>query len=94
MYSKTSLIQRHPNRSTSSHPYKLHVNLPRVRKHEVMKIKCQSEVEQDTQANQNVCSTCGVKIEDIPNGCDQKGRIAGGIGAIAGFEWWPIKAYH
>eukprot|EP01023_Acetabularia_acetabulum_P035198 TRINITY_DN3319_c0_g1_i1.p2 TRINITY_DN3319_c0_g1~~TRINITY_DN3319_c0_g1_i1.p2 ORF type:complete len:119 (-),score=13.92 TRINITY_DN3319_c0_g1_i1:267-623(-) len=40
-----------------------------------------------------VCSTCGVKLEEIPNGCDQKGRIAGGIGAVAGFEWWPIKAY-
>ena len=25
--------------------------------------------------------------------CNQEGRVAGGIGAIAGFDWWPIKAY-
>ncbi len=26
-------------------------------------------------------------------GCDGSGRIAGGIGAVPGFKWWPIKAY-
>lgn len=25
--------------------------------------------------------------------CDGSGRIAGGIGAVPGFQWWPIKAY-
>ena len=25
--------------------------------------------------------------------CDGTGRIAGGIGAVVGFGWWPIKAY-
>lgn len=25
--------------------------------------------------------------------CDRLGRVAGGVGAIAGFRWWPIKAY-
>lgn len=25
--------------------------------------------------------------------CDRQGRIVGGIGALPGFAWWPIKAY-
>ena len=25
--------------------------------------------------------------------CNQEGRVAGGLGAVTGFEWWPIKAY-
>ena len=25
--------------------------------------------------------------------CDRQGRIVGGIGAVPGFDWWPIKAY-
>ena len=25
--------------------------------------------------------------------CDGSGRIIGGIGAVPGFRWWPIKAY-
>lgn len=25
--------------------------------------------------------------------CDQEGRIVGGLGALPGFGWWPIKAY-
>lgn len=25
--------------------------------------------------------------------CDMEGRVVGGVGAIAGFDWWPIKAY-
>lgn len=23
--------------------------------------------------------------------CDREGRIAGGLGAVLGFDWWPIK---
>lgn len=25
--------------------------------------------------------------------CDTQGRVMGGLGAVPGFGWWPIKAY-
>lgn len=25
--------------------------------------------------------------------CDGQGRVMGGLGAVPGFGWWPIKAY-
>ena len=25
--------------------------------------------------------------------CDGEGRVIGGLGAVPGFGWWPIKAY-
>ena len=25
--------------------------------------------------------------------CDGEGRVVGGMGALPGFGWWPIKAY-
>lgn len=28
-----------------------------------------------------------------PCSCDGEGRIIGGLAAIPGFGWWPIKAY-
>ena len=42
---------------------------------------------------QDVCPTCGVALDKKAFGCDGTGRIAGGIGAVPGFKWWPIKAY-
>ena len=39
------------------------------------------------------CKTCGVKKSEMAFGCDGSGRIMGGIGAVPGFSWWPIKAY-
>lgn len=27
------------------------------------------------------------------NSCDGEGRVLGGLGAVPGFRWWPIKAY-
>lgn len=41
----------------------------------------------------NVCKTCGVPKDKMAFGCDGTGRIMGGIGAVPGFGWWPIKAY-
>jgi len=38
-----------------------------------------------------VCPSCGVKLSEAPKGCDGKGRVAGGMGAVV--DWWPIKAY-
>lgn len=29
----------------------------------------------------------------MPGGCDGQGRVIGGMGALPGFGWWPIKAY-
>lgn len=29
----------------------------------------------------------------MEKGCNGKGTIQGGIGAVPGFGWWPIKAY-
>lgn len=40
-----------------------------------------------------MCATCGVPLSEKQFGCDGNGRIAGGIGAVPGFGWWPIKAY-
>ncbi|MCO5599956.1 hypothetical protein L7F22_054063 [Adiantum nelumboides] len=38
-----------------------------------------------------VCKACGrTKLE---SGCNGEGRIQCGIGALPGFDWWPIKAY-
>ncbi|CAI0408757.1 unnamed protein product [Linum tenue] len=37
------------------------------------------------------CEGCG--REEIEKGCNGKGRIQGGIAAVTGFGWWPIKAY-
>ncbi|KAL2651615.1 hypothetical protein R1flu_019743 [Riccia fluitans] len=37
------------------------------------------------------CAACG-KAEKV-GGCNGEGRIQGGIGAVPGFGWWPIKAF-
>ncbi|CAM6128924.1 unnamed protein product [Calypogeia fissa] len=37
------------------------------------------------------CLGCG-KAEKL-GGCDGEGRIQGGIGAVPGFGWWPIRAF-
>eukprot|EP00252_Welwitschia_mirabilis_P019957 TRINITY_DN4770_c0_g1_i1.p1 TRINITY_DN4770_c0_g1~~TRINITY_DN4770_c0_g1_i1.p1 ORF type:complete len:153 (+),score=27.92 TRINITY_DN4770_c0_g1_i1:105-563(+) len=37
------------------------------------------------------CKACG--RAEMEKGCNGDGRIQGGIGAIPGFTWWPIKAY-
>ncbi|KAF5729758.1 hypothetical protein HS088_TW20G00122 [Tripterygium wilfordii] len=37
------------------------------------------------------CKACG--REEIEKGCNGEGRIQGGIATVAGFGWWPIKAY-
>ncbi|GIL59132.1 hypothetical protein Vafri_14053 [Volvox africanus] len=41
----------------------------------------------------DICSTCGVDRSKMPGGCDGQGRVIGGMGALPGFGWWPIKAY-
>lgn len=37
------------------------------------------------------CKGCG--RDEIERGCNGEGRIQGGIAAVPGFGWWPIKAY-
>ncbi|XP_066308105.1 uncharacterized protein [Miscanthus floridulus] len=37
------------------------------------------------------CKGCG--REEVERGCNGEGRIQGGIAAVPGFGWWPIKAY-
>lgn len=37
------------------------------------------------------CQACG-KADKV-GGCNGEGRIQGGLGAVPGFGWWPIKAY-
>ena len=37
------------------------------------------------------CQACG-KAEKV-GGCNGEGRILGGLGAVPGFGWFPIKAY-
>eukprot|EP00887_Chlorella_sp_A99_P003018 scaffold9.g3018.t1 len=41
----------------------------------------------------DACPTCGAALADKPSGCDGTGRIMGGLGAVPGFGWCPIKAY-
>lgn len=47
--------------------------------------------EEAEKAPANACALCGVPLDRIPRGCDQQGRVAGGLGAVA--AWFPIKAY-
>lgn len=49
--------------------------------------------EPEQQEQIEVCKTCGVPKNEMAFGCDGSGRIMGGIGAVPGFGWWPIKAY-
>ncbi|OEL16159.1 hypothetical protein BAE44_0022821, partial [Dichanthelium oligosanthes] len=37
------------------------------------------------------CKGCG--RDELESGCNGEGRIQGGIAAVPGFGWWPIKAY-
>lgn len=37
----------------------------------------------------DVCALCG----SADKKCDGTGRVAGGLGAVLGWEWWPIRAY-
>ncbi|MCO5550269.1 hypothetical protein L7F22_003750 [Adiantum nelumboides] len=42
-------------------------------------------------SNPVACKACG--STELESGCNGEGRIQGGIGALPGFDWWPIKAY-
>ncbi|CAO2194356.1 unnamed protein product [Urochloa humidicola] len=35
----------------------------------------------------------GCGRDELERGCNGEGRIQGGIAAVPGFGWWPIKAY-
>ncbi|XP_062231905.1 uncharacterized protein LOC133929212 [Phragmites australis] len=37
------------------------------------------------------CKSCG--RDEVERGCNGEGRIQGGIAAVPGLGWWPIKAY-
>ncbi|CAH9141371.1 unnamed protein product [Cuscuta epithymum] len=37
------------------------------------------------------CKGCGREVAE--RGCNEEGRIQGGIAAVPGFGWWPIKAF-
>jgi len=61
-------------------------------------VRCQAEAREEQGTGQEeavgrvrqVCS-CGLTVPI--EGCDGEGRIIGGMGAVPGFGWWPIKAY-
>lgn len=42
-------------------------------------------------SNPSACQACGK--EEKVGGCNGEGRILGGLGAVPGFSWFPIKAY-
>ena len=46
-----------------------------------------------SDSSTTTCARCGVALSSAPWGCGGEGRIGGGIGALPGFGWWPIKAY-
>lgn len=56
-----------------------------------------SQAESEAPANNDekdgglkTCTGCGREGGPV-SGCDENGRIIGGLGAVLG--WWPIKAY-
>ncbi len=48
-------------------------------------VRSQGEAGQAAAGRQRQQCGCGE--------CDGEGRIIGGMGAVPGFGWWPIKAY-
>lgn len=61
----------------------------------VAAVKCsQSGPEMQTQTQDDepngACAGCGHSGGPV-RGCDENGRIIGGLGAVV--KWWPIKAY-
>lgn len=42
--------------------------------------------------NAAAAAETGGPLCDFP-GCDDRGRVMGGLGATYLFQWWPIKAY-
>ncbi|KAI8476414.1 MAG: hypothetical protein J3K34DRAFT_401294 [Monoraphidium minutum] len=57
------------------------------------RLAVRAAAEQKPAGSTNTCKTCGIDLSKAPGNCDQEGRILGGLGAIPGFGWWPIKAY-
>ncbi|XP_022136433.1 uncharacterized protein LOC111008142 [Momordica charantia] len=53
-------------------------------------LSLQSESDPDDSSFRG-CKACGK--EEIERGCNEEGRIQGGIATVPGFGWWPIKAY-
>lgn len=47
----------------------------------------------DSNENVNTDSVNDSSNANICSICDGSGRVMGGIGAVPGFGWWPIKAY-
>ncbi|KAK9822117.1 hypothetical protein WJX74_008886 [Apatococcus lobatus] len=47
----------------------------------------------DSLEEDGKCRLCGAELNKAPWSCDRLGREVGGIGAVPGFKWWPIKAY-
>ncbi|GJP53724.1 hypothetical protein CLOM_g12874 [Closterium sp. NIES-68] len=45
----------------------------------------------DSRASGDVCKACG-RAERV-GGCNGEGRIQGGVGALPGFQWFPVKVY-
>ncbi|CAL5219470.1 g1305 [Coccomyxa viridis] len=74
-------------------PFPLKTSLrkpPQVPRRVVASAETQA-TEEAEKAPANACAMCGVPLDKIPRGCDQQGRVAGGVGALVG--WFPIKAY-
>eukprot|EP00889_Picochlorum_renovo_P006085 jgi/Picre1/33115/NNA_008441.t1 len=53
----------------------------------------ENQVQEVSTSDANTCPTCGIAKDKMAFGCDGSGRIMGGLAAIPGFGWWPIKAY-
>ncbi|CAK9206001.1 unnamed protein product [Sphagnum troendelagicum] len=50
-------------------------------------------VEEGNQLVRSVSACQGCGKEEKVGGCNGEGRIKGGLGAVPGFGWFPIKAY-
>ncbi len=50
-------------------------------------------VEEGNQLVRSVSACQGCGKEEMVGGCNGEGRIKGGLGAVPGFGWFPIKAY-
>ncbi|KAG2482179.1 hypothetical protein HYH03_018878 [Edaphochlamys debaryana] len=78
---------------TASRP----ANARSVRPQRVAVVTVRAQAQESAEAaqapNPNACPTCGIDKSKMPGGCDGAGRVIGGMGAVPGFGWWPIKAY-
>jgi hypothetical protein len=87
------------SRSSGNSPSSSSSSTEKVGKKEEMIMEVSSNnlgvavVEEGNQLVRSVSACQGCGKEEKVGGCNGEGRIKGGLGAVPGFGWFPIKAY-